>query len=137
MPLCGFNSEMLQGLEAFHKGLFEHGIVERSLNKKSDEKTVISTEIKEMNLFLNETHGINDENLRDLVENLTKYARAFYKILENKGLNQNKIIIQFLTDFYFNMDKKYYSELEDSPDRMKLLVSYLNNFGGKNATKRI
>ena len=23
MPLCGFNQEMLQGLEAFHKGLVE------------------------------------------------------------------------------------------------------------------
>ena len=45
--------------------------------------------------------------------------------------------INFLNNFYFSMDKKYYSELEGNPQDMKKLVEYLNDFGDQHATKRI
>jgi hypothetical protein len=34
MPLCGFNKDMLEGLELFHKGLVDNKIIDKSNDKR-------------------------------------------------------------------------------------------------------
>lgn len=129
MPLCGFNQEMLEGMEKFHKGLVEHGILERSEKKKQTTEQTINKELEDMKDFLKETHNIEDANVRELTEMLARYACAYYKFVQNKGVENYKQIIQFLNQFYFNMDNKYYSKLEGQPKAMKQLAIYLNEIG--------
>lgn len=35
MPLCGFNQEMLEGMNKFHEGLVEAIVVDDIINKES------------------------------------------------------------------------------------------------------
>src|SRR3989344_7648358 len=77
MPLCGFNQEMIGGLAGFHKGLVEHGILERSEKKKQTTEQTINIELKDMSECLKETHNINDDNMRELTEALVRYSCAF------------------------------------------------------------
>ena len=126
MPLCGFNQEMLEGLTKFHKGLVEHGIINRSEKRKETLEKTISNEIRDMHLFLKEIHRIKDPELRQLTEMLTKYALAFYNIVQKKNVANYQKLIEFLSRFYFAMDKKYYSELEGKEDAMRELTIYLN-----------
>ncbi|MEK6888505.1 MAG: hypothetical protein AABW80_00170 [Nanoarchaeota archaeon] len=127
MPLCGFNQEMLEGLDSFHKGLVEHGIIHRSKNESQSIEQTTTNELEDMNRFLKETYNISNPELRELTEALTKYASAFYKLVQKKGVTQYLQLIQFLNKFYFEMDNKYYSELEGEPEDMKKLALYLNN----------
>ncbi len=129
MPYCGFNQEMLEGIEKFHKGLVEHGILERSEKKKQTTEQTINKELEDMENFLRETHNIKDEDVRELTETLAKYVQAYYKFIQKRGVDNYKRIIQFLNQFYFNMDNKYYSELEGKPKAMKQLALYLNEIG--------
>ncbi|MBS3099159.1 hypothetical protein J4462_03025 [Candidatus Pacearchaeota archaeon] len=126
MALCGFNQEMLEGLSGFYKGLVEHGILERSKKKKQATETTINKELEDMNDFLRETRRIEDPEIKDLTEALTKHALSYYKFVQKKGVKNYKEIIQFLNDYYFAMDDKYYSELEGKPEAMKKLAIYLN-----------
>jgi|SRR3989344_3308810 len=128
MPLCGFNQEMIGGLAGFHKGLVEHGILERSEKKKQTTEQTINIELKDMSECLKETHNINDDNMRELTEALVRYSCAFYKLVQKNGVANYNEIIQFLNKFYFNMDNKYYTELEGKPNAMKKLAVYLNEF---------
>src|SRR3989344_5638247 len=126
MALCGFNQEMLEGLSGFYKGLVEHGILERSKKKKQATETTINKELEDMNDFLRETRRIEDPEIKDLTEALTKHALSYYKFVQKKGVKNYKEIIQFLNDYYFAMDDKYYSELGGKPEAMKKLAIYLN-----------
>jgi len=72
MPMCGFNQQMLDGLESFHSGLVEHGIVDRSRMKRETKEKIIIRELDDMNRFLKETHNIENEDMRELTEHLTK-----------------------------------------------------------------
>ncbi|MDP3882220.1 MAG: hypothetical protein Q8Q31_05075 [Nanoarchaeota archaeon] len=137
MPLCGFNQEMLKGLDYFHKGLVEHGIILRAKKKNQSWEKAIKNELSDMERFLQETHNIKDVETRELIEALTKYASAFYKLAGKEGIRNYDETIKFLNKFYFEIDNKYYSELEGQPEDMKKLALYLNNLGGKNAAKRI
>mgnify|MGYP001572886697 CR=1 FL=1 len=126
MPMCGFNKQMVEGLSGFHNGLVEHGILDRSKKKDQSTKQTIDKELQDMEAFLKETHRIQNPEIRDLTESLARYASSFYKIVKKNGVNNYKEIIQFLSKFYFNMDNKYYSELEGKPEAMKELALYLN-----------
>jgi len=132
MPFCGFNQEMLEGINKFHKGLVEHGIIERSEKKNRTHEQTIKIELEDMKDFLNETHNIKDSELRELTEALAKYASAYYKFVKKNGVENYRKIIQFLNNFYFNMDDKYYSELEGKPQAMKKLALYLNELSEEN-----
>ena len=127
MPLCGFNQEMLEGLDLFHKGLVEHGIIRRSEKKNQSVEQTTNNELSDMNRFLKETHNIKNPEMRELIESLTKYACAFYKLVQKEGIAKYSQIIQFLNRFYLEMDGKYYSELEGKSEDMKQLVEHLNS----------
>ena len=126
MPFCGFNENMLDGLKGFHKGLVEHGIIDRSKLKNKTAKDIIENEIRDMDRFLREARNIKDPEVRGAIENLTKYARSFYLLIDKIGLDKSHEIISSLNKIYFEMDRKYYRELEGKKNDMKKLVEHLN-----------
>ena len=126
MALCGFNQKMIEGLGGFHEGLIEHGIIDRSKKKNKTTDQVIKNDLNDMDRFLKEMNRIKDPEIREITRALTEYARAFYKFIDKKGFDNYAKIMKFLTDYYFKMDKKFYSELEGKPDDMKQLAEYLN-----------
>ena len=133
MQICGFNQQMTEGLKGFHNGLVEHGIINRSAKKNQAFEKTIEKELDDMTRFQKETHQIEDKEMRELTEALTKYASAFYKLVQKEGVDKYKQILQFLNKFYFEMDNKYYSELEGQPEDMKKLALYLNEISCKQA----
>jgi RNA processing factor Prp31 len=126
MPFCGFNKDMLKGIGLFHKGLVEHGIIERSKIKNQMTTETINKEIEDMERFQKEIHRIENPEIRDLIKKLTEYAYAFYKLIKKKGVENYKEIIEKLNNLYFEMDNKFYSELEGKPDDMKELAIYMD-----------
>ena len=129
MALCGFNEKMLQGISGLQEGLVEHGIVARSKKKGKTYEETLQKELDDMSRFMKEIRRIEDPELRELTEALTKYACAFYKLVNKRGINNYKKTIQFLNKFFWEMDNKYYTELEGKPEDMKKLALYLNTLG--------
>ena len=127
MPLCGFNQKMLQGMSGFQNGLVEHGIIDRSEKKKQSFGETMNKELSDMSRFMKEIYRIKDPELRELTEALTSYACAFYKLIRKRGIKNYKSTIQFLNKFFWEMDDKYYSELEGKPEDMKKLALHLNS----------
>jgi len=126
MPICGFNQSMVEGLSDFHKGLVEHGIIMRSEKKSQSFEKTIEKELDDMSRFRKEIQRIEDPEIQEITEALTNYASAFYKFVQKKGIKNYAKTINFLNKFYFEMDNKYYSELEGKPEDMKELAIYLN-----------
>jgi len=126
MPWCGFNQKMEQGLSGLQAGLVEHGIIDRSKKKSQTYDETLQKELNDMSRFMKEIHRIKDPELRELTETLTKYACAFYKLVNKRGINNYKKTIQALNKFFWEMDNKYYTELEGKPEDMKQLAEYLN-----------
>jgi hypothetical protein len=126
MPFCGFNEKMLQGMSGFQNGLVEHGIIDRSEKKKQSFEETVNKELSDMSRFMKEIYRIKNPELRELTEALTSYACAFYKLIRKRGIKNYKDTIQFLNKFFWEMDDKYYSELEGKPEDMKKLALHLN-----------
>ncbi|MBL7148367.1 MAG: hypothetical protein ISS82_06075 [Nanoarchaeota archaeon] len=63
---------------------------------------------------------------KELVEALKKYHIYFYRFLSKNGSENSQRVIEFLNKFFWEMDNKYYSELEGKSDDMKQLAEYLN-----------
>jgi hypothetical protein len=127
MPLCGFNQKMLEGLVAFHEGLVENGLIDRAKLKGQSVEKTLETELSDMERFLGETYRINDSQKRAITEAITNYAKAFYELAGEQGINDYRQVVQGLNEFYRKMDDKFYSELEGKPDDMKLLATYLDS----------
>ncbi len=121
-----FNQKMKQGLLGLQNGLVEHGIIDRSKKKSQTHEETLKKELNDMARFQKEIHRIKDPELRELTEALTKYACAFYKLVNKRGINNYKKTIQALNKFFWEMDNKYYTELEGRPDDMIQLAEYLN-----------
>lgn len=127
MPLCGFNQKMLEGLVAFHEGLVEHGLIDRAEKKNQSVKQTLKNELSDMDRFLSETHKISDPKKRAITKAITNYARAFYELIGEQGINDYKQFVQGLNEFYRKMDDKFYSELEGKKDDMSQLATYLDS----------
>ena len=67
-----------------------------------------------------------DAEIKELIEALIRYITFFNKLVEKKGIENYRKTIDFVNKFYFEMDNKYYSELEGKLDDMKKLTEYLN-----------
>lgn len=126
MPMCGFNKKMIEGLKAFHEGLVEHGLIERSRLKGISIEEILQRELRDMDRFLAETHRIQNPEVREITEAVTRYARAFYALVNKEKAGDYQNTIGFLWEFYINMDAKFYSDLEGKPDDMRQLADYLN-----------
>lgn len=131
MPLCGFNKQMLDGCKNFHLGLVEHGIIERSKKKNQSLEKTIENELNDMKRFQKEIPNIENPEIKEITDSLTKYACAFYKLIDKQGIENYKETINFLNNFYFKMDEKFYNELEGKPEDMKELALYLNEISKK------
>jgi hypothetical protein len=125
MPFCGFNEKMLEGLAAFYRGLVEHGLLERK-KKGASIDNVIDSELGDIANLLENLHLIEDSSKRNLVESLARHAYVFYELVKQRGVKNQREIIEGLTKFYGEMDRKYYSELEGQPNAMRNLAEYLN-----------
>lgn len=124
--MCGFNEKMLEGLIAFQEGLVEHGLVERARIRGQSVDETLQRELTDMDRFLGETSNLADPEVRELTEALTNYAKAFYKVISRKGIDNYQQTIRALHDFHAEMDRKFYTDLEGKPDGMKQLVRHLN-----------
>lgn len=131
MPLCGFNKEMLDGLRMFHKGLIEHGLILRSKKKNEEISQTIKNEILDMKRFLDEINKIEDPEIRMLIKTLTEYAKAFYLLAEKINLKEYQEVIEKINDLYWEMDNKFYTELEGQKDDMKKLAEHMDTVSKK------
>ncbi len=129
MPLCGFNKKMLEGLIAFHEGLVEHGLFERSQIRGQSVEETLQREFSDMDRFLAQIQNISDSQIKDVIENLTRYAKSIYKLIEREDLKDYKQIIESLNQIYLKMDNKYYGELEGKSNDMVQLTMYINEIG--------
>src|SRR3989344_9215091 len=118
MPLCGFNKSMLKGLRQFHLGLVEHGLIDHSIKRKATIKETIEKEFQDMERFQKELHGIKDLLVRTLIKNLINYTNSFYRLINDHSVKDYQKTITTLERFYFEIDRKYYEELEGKPDDM-------------------
>ena len=126
MPMCGFNKKMLEGLRALTEGLVEHGLEFRCEKNGETIEQGIKREISDMTRLLLEINGINDSAKRLLTEGIVKYAQGFYLVMRRKGIENYKKDISKIMDYFFNMDSKYYGELEGKPEDMKELIEFLD-----------
>lgn len=126
MPLCGFNEKMLKALSLFNEGLVEHGLQFRSKKNKETVEQAIKREISDMSRLLLEIDRIDDASTKLLTEGLVKYAMGFYLLIRKHNIENYKDIIESISNYFFDMDNKYYSELEGNTDDMKELMEYLN-----------
>jgi hypothetical protein len=142
MPLCGFDEQMLDGLGMFYNGLLD-AVVRKSKKKDISIEEAIVLELKDIDGFLKELVILNNEIDKQKLIGITNYAKSFYlgslNLAKTKGidiLEAMKKEIEKTRDFLFEIDKYFYSYLENKEDSMKKLVHWINE-GGRNAPKRI
>lgn len=126
MPLCGFNKKMLEGLAAFQEGLVEYGLYERSRETGQTYDQRLEEELSNMDRFSVEMDTIQDPEMREITLGLSTFARAFYKLAKRKGLNNYQETAQAVNDYFTEMDRKFYGELQGKQDDMRQLVEHLN-----------
>ena len=126
MPLCGFNQKMLEGLAAIQEGLVGHGLHERSKETGQTYEQRLEEELSDMDRFSQEVHGIRDTEMRGIVVGLSTFAQAFYKLARRKGLDDYKKTIGAVNDYFVEMDRKFYGELQGQSDDMRRLTEHLN-----------
>ena len=126
MPLCGFNEKMLLGETMFDEGLVEHGLIYRAGKNGETIDQAIQREISDMARLILELPRIEDATKRLLTEGMVKKAMGFYLTIRGRDINNYKKIIKNINNYWYNMDKKYYGELEGTKEDMSILAQYLN-----------
>jgi len=126
MPFCGFNQKMLEGLAAFQEGLVEHGLYECSRETGQTYEQRLEEELSDMDRFSSEMGNIQDPEMREITLGLSMFARAFYKLARRKGLDNYQQTTQAVNDYFVEMDRKFYDELQGKSDDMSRLVDHLN-----------
>jgi len=74
----------------------------------------------------NKSNFREEAEIKELIEALMRYVTFFNKLVKKKGIDNYRKTIDFINKFYFEMDNKYYSELEGKPEDMKQLAEYLD-----------
>ncbi len=126
MPMCGFNQKMLEGLAAFQEGLVEHGLYERLKETGQTYEQRLGEELSDIDRFSQEMPRIQDPEMRDIVVGLSTFARAFYKLARRNGLDNYQQTTQAVNDYFVEMDRKFYGELQGKQNDMRQLVEHLN-----------
>jgi hypothetical protein len=126
MGLCGFNKKMVDGLAALNEGLVEHGLRHRSEKNGETIDQAIKRELSDMTRLLSEIHRIDDTPKRILTEGLVRYVMGFYLIMRANKIEEYKEVIEKISEYFWYMDDKYYSELEGKSEDMKELAELLD-----------
>ncbi len=132
MPLCGFDQQMLEGLKMFHDGLAS--AVTRRTDGGASLEEAIKYELGEIDAFIRELPSLNDDVNRERLIGIAKYARAFYQGALTNGFEREDSSSR---DFLYSVDRAYYERFKGRKDAMAELITFLNNGGKQNATKRI
>lgn len=83
-------------------------------------------DLDEIYVNLDEKYNSLGKEEKELVEALKNYGVYFNRFLNRNGSEKSQRVIEFLNKFFWEMDNKYYSELEGKPEDMKQLAEYLN-----------
>lgn len=131
MPLCGFNQKMREGLRALQEGLVEHGLYERLRESGQTVDERLDEELSDMDRFSMETNRIQDPELKELIEGLSTFAKAFYRLARRKGLDNYRETALAVDAFFVEMDRVYYGKrrgegLQGKQNDMRDLVDHLN-----------
>jgi len=142
MPLCGFDKEMLDGLDMFYNGLAE-AVTRKSKLQNITIVQAIEAEIEEMNEFISELSNVGNELLNQRLAGIASYALSFYSetLKRHKETKEdiNKIIKKVLLEtrnFLFEFDKMYEEYFRKTNSPMKELISWINK-GEQDAPFRI
>jgi len=133
MPLCGFDQQMLEGLKMFHGGL-ARAVIKRTNEEKVSVEEAIKYELGEIDAFINELPNLSDEVNRERLIGIARYARAFYQGALTNGFEKED---SGTRDFLYSVDRAYYEGFRGRKDAMTDLITFLNDGGRQNATKRI
>ena len=68
----------------------------------------------------------DEDDYGELIEALIKYVNLFNNLVEKRGIENYKKTIDSMNKYFFEMDRKYYAELEGKPNDMRDLVEHLN-----------
>ena len=60
---------------------------------------------------------------------IIRYSSQEKHLLDKKGVEGYEKLIENLNNLYFEMDRKYYDELEGKPDDMKQLAKHMDKVG--------
>lgn len=134
MPMCGFDKQMLDGLDEFNKGLIE-AVLRISRREKVTVEEAIEFELQEMNIFLKELVIFGNDASKQQLIGIATYSIGFYKgsieLAKNKGIKIEEamnIEIKKTRDFLCDIDKHYYEHLKGKTAHpMKELVSWMQS----------
>lgn len=132
MPLCGFDKQMLDGLDSFYRGL-ARAVIRKSKEKNVTVEEAISLELKDMDNFLRELVLLDDGLNKHKLVGITHYARAFYLGVLRYSKEKDMLIkdamghqISETRKFLFDIDNYYYQYLEGKTGKPMLeLVHYI------------
>lgn len=76
MPMCGFNTKMVQGIALFAEGLFE-ATLDRSREQKMDPEVAFKQELRDITAFLDAIERFHQETKRssDRTTTMTRIVR--------------------------------------------------------------
>jgi len=122
---------MADGLSAFNEALVEYWLIDRSKKNNETIDQAIKREISDMTRMLFEIHTIKDTAKRMMTEWTIKHVIWFYLLmrknnLKHGSLDDYKIIVKNIEEYFLYMDDMYYSQLEWFPDDMEELVHLLD-----------
>ncbi|MBU1198690.1 MAG: hypothetical protein KKF46_07140 [Nanoarchaeota archaeon] len=132
MPFCGFDKEMLDGLDMFYQGLIK-AIERKTKEKKTTPESTINTEINEMDEFIGELDNLKNQNDQQALKGAAHLAQAFYKAATNSnpGFEDTYCALasqkKHLRKLFYTTDEIYEKECKKKPNPMKNLVNKLNN----------
>ena len=132
MPMCGFDEQMLDGLDDFHQGLVE-AVQRKSKKSNITVKEAVMWELKEMGLFMKELVVLGSETNKQKLVGIANYSSAFYLGALEKSKENNIDIEEAMKEemkstrgFLFEIDKYYYDYLEGKKENpIKELVSWI------------
>lgn len=133
MPMCGFDKQMLDGLDEFHQGLVE-AVKKKSKKDSITVEEAVMWELKEMNLFLKELVILGNEVNKQKLMGIANYSMAFYLGALGKSKEKGIDIVEAMGEemksnrnFLSEIDSYYYDYLEGKKENpMRELISWMD-----------
>lgn len=135
MPLCGFDKQMLDGLDMFHRGLAD-SIIRKSKEVGITLEESIHQELDEMNEFIKELQKLPNRVDKQKLIGLANYAQSFYEGSLQRSRKDSIEIneamdleIKTTRNFLYEVDRCYEEDLKGKvPDPIKKLVEQISYY---------